>query len=94
MTVVGAGPAGLSAALISASVGLHTLLLEPRTVGGQASSTSMVRNYPGFVRGISGHKLTRTAARQAMLSAPNWSSVGPATPPAKPPSTSPSTPSR
>jgi len=48
MTVIGAGPAGLSAGLASASEGLHTLVVECATVGGQAATTSMIRNYLGF----------------------------------------------
>jgi thioredoxin reductase (NADPH) len=57
MTVIGAGPAGLSAALSSASEGLHTLVLESETVGGQAATTSMIRNYLGFPWGVSGKAL-------------------------------------
>jgi thioredoxin reductase (NADPH) len=67
VTVVGAGPAGLSAALCSTSEGLNTLLLEPCTIGGQASSTSMIRNYLGFPRGVSGRQLTELAADQTAL---------------------------
>jgi thioredoxin reductase (NADPH) len=57
MTVIGAGPAGLSAALSSASEGLHTLVVEKETVGGQAATTSMIRNYLGFPWGVSGKAL-------------------------------------
>jgi len=57
MTVIGAGPAGLSAALSSASEGLHTLVVEHATVGGQAATTSMIRNYFGFPWGVSGKAL-------------------------------------
>jgi thioredoxin reductase (NADPH) len=57
MTVIGAGPAGLSAALASASEGLHTLVVECATVGGQAATTSMIRNYLGFPWGVSGKAL-------------------------------------
>jgi thioredoxin reductase (NADPH) len=57
MTVIGAGPAGLSAALGSASEGLHTLVVECATVGGQAATTSMIRNYLGFPWGVSGKAL-------------------------------------
>jgi thioredoxin reductase (NADPH) len=70
IAVVGAGPAGLSAALCSASEGLRTLFLEPHTVGGQASSTSMIRNYLGFPRGVSGRQLTALASDQAALFGP------------------------
>ena len=57
MTVIGAGPAGLSAALSSASEGLRTLLVESETVGGQAATTSLIRNYLGFPWGVSGKAL-------------------------------------
>jgi thioredoxin reductase (NADPH) len=67
VAVIGAGPAGLSAALCSASEGLSTLLLEQRTIGGQASSTSMIRNYLGFPRGISGRQLCAMAYRQSVM---------------------------
>ena len=67
VTVVGAGPAGLSAAVCSASEGLRTLLLEPTNVGGQASSTSMIRNYLGFPRGVTGRHLATLAYDQSML---------------------------
>jgi thioredoxin reductase (NADPH) len=57
MTVIGAGPAGLSAALSSASEGMNTLIVESETVGGQAATTSMIRNYLGFPWGVSGKAL-------------------------------------
>jgi thioredoxin reductase (NADPH) len=67
VAVIGAGPAGLSAGVNSASEGLRTLMLEPRTLGGQASSTSMIRNYLGFPRGISGRQLCASAFDQSIL---------------------------
>jgi thioredoxin reductase (NADPH) len=67
VAVIGAGPAGLSAAVTSASEGLCTLMLEPRTLGGQASSTSMIRNYLGFPRGVSGRQLCAMAFDQSIL---------------------------
>jgi thioredoxin reductase (NADPH) len=67
MTVIGGGPAGLSAALSSASEGLHTLVLEPLTAGGQAGTTSMIRNYLGFPFGVGGRGLTTLARGQALL---------------------------
>jgi thioredoxin reductase (NADPH) len=67
VAVIGAGPAGLSAAVNSASEGLCTLMLEPRTLGGQASSTSMIRNYLGFPRGVSGRQLCANAFDQSIL---------------------------
>jgi thioredoxin reductase (NADPH) len=65
VTVIGAGPAGLAAAVYAASEGLRTLVVEQKTVGGQAGSSSLIRNYPGFVRGIGGAKLTFNAFQQA-----------------------------
>src|SRR5262249_55285799 len=64
--VVGAGPAGLAAATYAASEGLRTLLLERRATGGQAGTTSMIRNYLGFPRGISGGELATRATEQAL----------------------------
>ena len=66
MAVIGAGPAGLSAALSSASEGLHTLAVECDTAGGQAATTSMIRNYLGFPVGISGKDLMQWVPLQAM----------------------------
>ncbi|MEW6444079.1 MAG: FAD-dependent oxidoreductase [bacterium] len=67
LAIVGAGPAGLSAAVYAASEGLHTIVLEPEAPGGQAGTSSLVRNYLGFPRGISGGDLMRQAYRQAWL---------------------------
>lgn len=67
VTVVGAGPAGLAAATYAASEGLQTLLLEPEATGGQAGTTSLIRNYLGFPHGISGAELARRAAEQAVI---------------------------
>jgi thioredoxin reductase len=64
--VVGGGPAGLTAAMYAASEGLTTLLLEREAVGGQAGTTSMISNYLGFPRGISGRELTSRAVEQAL----------------------------
>jgi thioredoxin reductase (NADPH) len=66
VTVVGAGPAGLAAAMYGASEGLSTALLEPEATGGQAGTTSMIRNYLGFPRGISGTELACRAFHQAI----------------------------
>jgi len=65
MVVVGAGPAGLAAAVYGASEGLHTLVVEPEAPGGQAGSTSRIENYLGFPSGISGADLGRRAHAQA-----------------------------
>ena len=67
LAVVGAGPAGLAAALYGASEGLSTVLLEAEALGGQAGTSTMIRNYLGFPRGISGEELTRLASEQATL---------------------------
>ena len=66
VAVVGAGPA-LSAAVYAASEGLSTLVLEREAVGGQAGSSSLIRNYLGFPRGISGASLGTRAFEQAHL---------------------------
>jgi thioredoxin reductase (NADPH) len=67
LIVVGAGPAGLSAATYGASEGLRTALLEPEALGGQAGTSSLIRNYLGFPRGVSGRTLAQRAAEQASL---------------------------
>jgi len=65
LVVVGAGMAGLAAAVYGASEGLRTLVLEPEAPGGQAGSSSLIENYLGFPRGVSGAKLARDAYDQA-----------------------------
>jgi thioredoxin reductase (NADPH) len=65
VAVVGAGPAGLTAAVYAASEGLDTLIIEPEVPGGQAGTSSLIRNYLGFPRGISGEDLTNRAVEQA-----------------------------
>ncbi len=65
VAVVGAGPAGLAAAVYAASEGLRTVVVEREAIGGQAGSSSMIRNYPGFAQGISGSKLAFEAYQQA-----------------------------
>jgi thioredoxin reductase (NADPH) len=67
VAIVGAGPAGLAAAVYAASEGLRTMVLEPFVPGGQAGTSSMIRNYLGFQRGISGDELTTRALEQAWL---------------------------
>ena len=67
LVIVGAGPAGLAAALYGASEGLRTVVLEDRAIGGQAGTSSMIRNYLGFPRGISGGDLVFRAWEQALL---------------------------
>jgi thioredoxin reductase (NADPH) len=65
LAVVGAGPAGLGAAVYGASEGLSTLVLEAEMFGGQASTSPMIRNYLGFPHGITGRQLGQHAVRQA-----------------------------
>jgi thioredoxin reductase (NADPH) len=67
VVIVGAGPAGLTAAVYAASEGLQTVVLEETVSGGQAGNSPMIRNYPGFPHGISGHDLTRRACEQARM---------------------------
>jgi len=67
VVIVGAGPAGLTAAVYAASEGLQTVVLEESVSGGQAGSSPMIRNYPGFPHGISGHELTRRTCEQAWM---------------------------
>jgi thioredoxin reductase (NADPH) len=65
LAVVGAGPAGLAAAVYSASDGLSTIVVERDVPGGQASHTSLIENFFGFPEGIGGAELARLAGRQA-----------------------------
>lgn len=65
VTIVGAGPAGLSAAVYAASEGLDTLVLETKAPGGQAGASSRIENYLGFPNGISGLELAGRAFDQA-----------------------------
>jgi thioredoxin reductase (NADPH) len=67
VAVVGAGPAGLAAAVYAASEGLRTLVVERYAVGGQAGASSLIRNYLGFPRGITGTELAQRAYEQAWL---------------------------
>lgn len=65
VAIVGAGPAGLGAAVYAASDGLSTLVVDADVPGGQASHTSLIENFFGFVDGIGGAELARRAGRQA-----------------------------
>ena len=67
LAIVGAGPAGLGAAVYGASEGLRTVVFEPDAIGGQAGTSSMIRNYLGFPLGISGGGLAHRAWAQAVL---------------------------
>src|SRR5262249_51846011 len=65
LLVVGAGPAGLSAAVYGASEGLHTWVIDSTALGGQAGSSRRIENYLGFPAGLSGMELTSRAVNQA-----------------------------
>jgi len=65
LAIVGAGPAGLGAAVYAASEGLSTLVVEQEAIGGQAGTSSMIRNYLGFPRGVTGRRLAVHGERQA-----------------------------
>jgi thioredoxin reductase len=67
VVVVGAGPAGLAAAVYGSSEGLRTVVVEREHVGGQAGSSSMIRNYLGFAHGITGAELAESAFEQAWV---------------------------
>lgn len=67
LAIVGAGPAGLAAAVYGASEGLSTIVIEREAIGGQAGTSSLIRNYLGFPRGISGGELAQRAYQQAWL---------------------------
>jgi thioredoxin reductase (NADPH) len=67
VAIIGAGPAGLAAAVYAASEGLSTVVLERLVPGGQAGTSSLIRNYLGFPRGLSGEALTNLALEQAWL---------------------------
>jgi thioredoxin reductase (NADPH) len=67
LAVLGAGPAGLAAAVYGASEGLRTVVLEPLVFGGQSASSSRIRNYLGFPRGLRGDDLAYRAVEQAWL---------------------------
>src|SRR5205814_5420331 len=65
LLIVGAGPAGLAAAVYGASEGLDTLIVESTAIGGQAGSSRRIENYLGFPAGIGGTELTGRAVNQA-----------------------------
>ena len=66
LIIIGAGPAGLAAAVYGASEGLHTLVIEREAPGGQASFSSNIENYLGFPSGLPGISLARRAIAQAI----------------------------
>lgn len=67
LLVVGAGPAGLAAAVYGASEGMSTLVVEREAIGGQAGTSSLIRNYLGFSRGLSGAELAQRGYQQAWV---------------------------
>jgi thioredoxin reductase (NADPH) len=67
VVIVGAGPAGLAAAVYASSEGLSALVVERESIGGQAGSSSRIRNYLGFSRGLSGAELAQRAYQQAWV---------------------------
>ena len=67
LVIVGAGPAGLSAAVYGASEGLRTMVVDRGGIGGQASSSASIRNYLGFPRGVTGSTLAQQAWEQAWI---------------------------
>src|SRR4029079_17560947 len=73
LVIVGAGPAGLSAAVYGASEGFGTLVVDQGGLGGQATSSSLIRNYLGFPRGVSGRHLAQRAYDQAWVFGANFS---------------------
>lgn len=67
VVIVGAGPAGLSAAVYGASEGLRVVVVDEGGIGGQARSSSLIRNYLGFPKGVSGNQLAEQAYEQACV---------------------------
>ena len=67
VVVVGAGPAGLAAAVYASAEGLRALVVERESIGGQAGSSSRIRNYLGFPRGLTGAELAQRAYQQAWV---------------------------
>ena len=72
LVIIGAGPAGLSAAVYGASEGFSTLVVDEGGIGGQATSSALIRNYLGFPRGLSGRRLAQQAYEQAWVFGANF----------------------
>lgn len=72
LVIVGAGPAGLSAAVYGASEGLDVVVVDARGIGGQARSSSLIRNYLGFAHGVTGRRLAEQAYEQAQVFGANF----------------------
>jgi thioredoxin reductase (NADPH) len=79
VAIVGAGPAGLAASVYGASEGLSTALLEREAFGGQAGTSSLIRNYPGFPWGVGGAELALRTYQQAWLFGAHFVYGNPAT---------------
>jgi len=79
VAIVGAGPAGLAAGVYGASEGLRTIVIECESIGGQAGSSSLIRNYLGFPRGVSGDELTFRAWEQMLVFGAQFAFTEPAT---------------
>jgi thioredoxin reductase (NADPH) len=79
LVIVGAGPAGLSGAVYGASEGFSTLVVDAGGLGGQATSSSLIRNYLGFSRGVSGRRLAQQAYEQAWVFGANFAFMQTAT---------------
>ncbi|MET0767755.1 MAG: FAD-dependent oxidoreductase, partial [Aeromicrobium sp.] len=79
LVIIGGGPAGLSAGVYGASEGLRTLIIDAGGVGGQAASSSSIRNYLGFPRGVSGGELARRAYQQAWVFGARFAFMQPVT---------------
>lgn len=77
--VIGGGSSGLAAVVYGASEGLSTLVVEREAIGGQAGTSSLIRNYLGFARGIGGQKLASQAFQQASLFGADFRLMRPAT---------------
>jgi thioredoxin reductase (NADPH) len=67
VVIVGAGPAGLAAAVYASSEGLRALVIEHRSIGGQCTASARIRNYLGFSRGVTGAELAQRAYQQAWV---------------------------
>src|SRR6185437_461242 len=72
VVIIGAGPAGLSAAVYGGSEGLRVLVIDEGGIGGQARSSSLIRNYLGFPKGVSGSRLAEQAYEQASVFGANF----------------------
>ncbi len=72
VVIVGAGPGGLAAAVYAAAEGFDALVVEGEAIGGQAGTSSRIRNYLGFARGISGAELAQRAYQQAWVFGANF----------------------